>query len=485
MINWVILIIVTISVMTYNPADDPNIIRFAGDFLVHHWKYPVPPFHRELYNLAESDENRIVIAAPRSFAKSTVFSFTYPLYEICEGTSKKGIIVSETSALAKHWLRMIKGELETNKGILAYYGNLKTDKWTEDHIICHNPETGRKFELLAKGRGAQIRGFRPDWVVLDDLENDEEVRSGDQRDKLLEWFDKALLNTLEKECRLIYIGTVLHPLSLLQNCLNRPGWTSHIYKAFDPIGNSIWPEKWPNEALEQRKREIGAVAFNSEFMNEPIISENPVFLKEWMKGYEQDSEVFKKINNTGLYRVTACDPAISKQDDADYSAIITLGATFDREPVIYVLEVKRGHWSLRDTVRELFLTHESLKQKRTVIETTAYQQALLDEVHAEQDNRRTNICAVEVKPDKDKERRAHAVSTLLQDGKVYFDKSDRMTQRLMDELIMFPTGDHDDLVDAFVYALTEIKNWSGREHSKPLVEQHPSTLNKDTFTGWG
>jgi len=233
-----------------------------------------------------------------------VFSVTFPLYEILQGDNHKGIIVSETADLAKHWVRTIKQELEENKTILAVYGDVRSPKWTEDHIICRRAD-GTKFELRAKGRGAQIRGFRPDWIVFDDLENDEEVRSEDQRAKTLEWFDKAVINTLEKEAGAAMIGTVLHPLSLLKNVLDRPGWDSKIYRALTPTGESIWAEKWPVEALEARRREIGDIAFRSEYMNEPIISENPVFLKEWFKGYDQRGAAFQKEMRDGLYIVTS------------------------------------------------------------------------------------------------------------------------------------------------------------------------------------
>lgn len=393
-----------------------------------------------------------------------VFSVTFPIYEICQGDNHKGIIISETADLAKHWVRTIKQELEENKTILAVYGDMKSPKWTEDHIICKRAD-GSKFELRAKGRGAQIRGFRPDWIVFDDLENDEEVRSDDQRAKTLEWFDKAVINTLEKDAGAVMIGTVLHPLSLLQTVLDREGWDSHVYKALTPDGESLWPEKWPVDALEARRREIGDIAFRSEFMNEPIISENPVFLKEWFNTYSGDSESHSSRVRKGLYVITACDPAISKRDEADYTAIVTLGATFDKEPDIYVLEAKRGHWSLRDTVRELYLTHDKWHQHRTVIETVAYQEALADEVVEYGKSVRSNISPIEIKPDKDKERRAHSVAPVCQNGRVYLDSTDPMQQRLLDELILFPTGDHDDLVDAFVYALQHIKDWGGRDES--------------------
>lgn len=259
-------------VLQLNPIEE-----FAGYYLQDDLKCRVPEFHREMYDLANAEHKRIVIAAPRSFAKSTVFSKIYPCFRILKKPVRRILIISSTGTLAEHWLREIKYELTENKYVVADFGDSSTDKWTQDHIVCKNHHGGPPIEVLAKGAGYQIRGFRPDIVIVDDLETDEGVRSEDQRAKLLDWFDKALINTLEKDSQLIMIGTVLHPLSLLSAVMNREGWTVRKYQAITPDGKSLWPEKWPIAALEARKREIGSLAFNSEFMNDPIISENPIF----------------------------------------------------------------------------------------------------------------------------------------------------------------------------------------------------------------
>ena len=95
--------------------------QFAAYYCQDDLKTKVPAFHRELYALADSGEKRIVIAAPRGHAKSTILSKIYPLYQICLGNKsvKRIIIMSATAALAEHWLSEIKSELENNKYILA------------------------------------------------------------------------------------------------------------------------------------------------------------------------------------------------------------------------------------------------------------------------------------------------------------------------------------------------------------------------------
>lgn len=437
-----------------------SIEQFAGMYCMADLRCVVPPFHREMYELAIGGHKRIVICAPRAFAKSTVFSKIYPLYQILQGGASKILIISATGTLAEHWLSAIRRELEENLFILDEkrgYGNVRTDKWTQSHLIIQRRD-GTKCEVYAKGAGYQIRGFRPDIIIVDDIETDEGVRSDDQREKLLDWFNKALLNTLEKDSQLIMIGTLLHPLALLADVMRREGWVSRKYQALDVVnedGVSLWPEKWPTEALLERSREIGMRAFNSEFQNDPVVSENPIFVREWF-GRITDEIRKAPATRTGI----ACDPAIARTETADYTAIgviSDLGKLRLNKKTYRVGEVLRGHWPINRTVTELIGLYDRSGASFIVIETTAYQQALADEVRRYCDENHRNINIIEVKPDKDKERRAHAVAPMLERGEVFFDYGDPMHQKLMDELFLFPTGSHDDLVDFFVYDLAEHK----------------------------
>ena len=149
----------------FEPKQEPTIL---GENRLHIFDSRHSSLHR--------GDNRVVICAPRSFAKSTVFSKIYPLYLICNGhperTVKKIMLISSTGALAEHWLREIKREIDENRFLKNDFGNLTSAKWTQDHIIAHNRADNRKIEIMAKGRGYQTRGWRPDVVILDDLEDD-------------------------------------------------------------------------------------------------------------------------------------------------------------------------------------------------------------------------------------------------------------------------------------------------------------------------
>ena len=139
------------------------------------------PFHSELFDLLYS-RHRVIIAAPRAHAKSTICSFAYPVWAAISESKHEIIIVSKTASLAEKWLDKIQFELTGNEQIRHIFGNQKGSPWRSDHIRLKNG-----VEIYAKGSGFQIRGYRPSALILDDLEDEDSIRSETQTVNLEDW----------------------------------------------------------------------------------------------------------------------------------------------------------------------------------------------------------------------------------------------------------------------------------------------------------
>lgn len=296
----------------------------------------IPDFHKEIYSLVPDNE-RLVMAAPRGFAKSYITSKFYPLWCALFKKKKDICIISASESLAVEHMRYIKQKLESDPRINELWGSVKSDKWTENHIIVKHAD-GTLINIRAKGAGAQIRGFRPDCIILDDMETDDGVESEDQRKKLKTWLFKACINTLVTQGQLIIIGTVLHPLSVLADLLAVDnGWVKRKYRAYiDGIqeeGNELWPQLWPHERLQSRKQEIGSTAFASEFLNDPLADENAVIKEEQIRYWDSLPEQYSVV--------IAVDPAYTEDPNNDYkvAALVAIDQNHNR----YLIDYIRNH----------------------------------------------------------------------------------------------------------------------------------------------
>jgi predicted phage terminase large subunit-like protein len=471
-----------------HPKAKENRLHAAGEsykwffniYLSHYMTLPSAPFHLESFKRAR--EERVLEIWPRTYGKSVIWSIGYPLwvilnnpYELDMKWKKEDLFcLSNTAKLAEKWLRYHKRELLENSRIQGDYEVTPGKIWRNDEIevTVRGVPHGR---IVGLGAGAQIRGEHPTEVVIDDLENREEQGSEGPREKMREYFYQDVWGAFRQEeghrTRAKIVGTFVHPLGLLPELYQKDWWkVKSRYAVYKPDGTPLWPEYMDDEALRVLRSQIPETAWASEYMNAPIVSENPLFRRETFRGYEpgtlRDGEG-KLIGQRDMLIVTAIDPAISQRDAGDYSALVTVGATWGDEPKIFTLDAQRGHWLTSRQINELIAAYQRFPGSKQLIETTAYQKSLYHQYRDRLDREGLDIAPIAVEPDKDKGVRAHAVTHLFQAGMVHFDYSDKMQQILMDELALFDytkrKHGRDDFVDAMVYALTYIDEWLRRK----------------------
>ena len=431
-------------------------IHLFGWFIARpYFPLETPPFHKEILDLISDKNNRrIGVIAPRGHAKSTTVDMTYPLWAGCFEQEEFIVIISDTYTQAAEFINALKDEFENNPKIKWLFGNMKGDDWQDGEFVLSN---GIKY--AAKGSGMKIRGIRhrhtrPTLMIFDDIENDENIKSAEQRQKLYHWFTKAAIPALARGGRAVVIGTILHFDSLVNKVMKQQdvfkSWQTRVFYAItteeDGTERALWSEHRSLEKLRAMRDDpsdqdfIGSITFAQEYQHKPFSEEDAIIQPDWIKECEP-SQVPDK--HTRLARVLTIDPAASERQTADFTAMIVADLYTDGNVYIRAIRNQRTSPSVTaDTVREL---DEIYKPQVIGIEKGALGLVFRDLLEG--------LPVIGLEPDKDKVRRLLAVSRFFEAGRVYTVKNIQNGQAFREQLIEFPKGTHDDMVDAAAYAV--------------------------------
>jgi len=452
---------------------------FVGSVLVKRFDNPapIPVCHREWWELCTSPNRFVAIAAPRGFAKSTAITHSYALASVLFRERNYVLIVSGTEAQSIQFLNDIKTELTDNDHIKNLFKIKALRKDSETDIICEF-EDGHQFRIQAKGSEQRIRGVkwagkRPDLIICDDIEDDEQVMSKDRRDKFRRWFYGALVPALAPHGVIRMVGTILHMDSLLERLMpefqlqtrykrkfltieplktyanySSLPWKSIKYRAHsDDFQYLLWPERISEEFLKkERQQRIDqglADVYSQEYLNIPI-DETLAFFKrgDFVKRNEEDVKL-------KLRYYIAADLAVSEADRADYTVFVVGG--LDENGILHIVHCIRERMNALEIVQTILALEQTYHPEVFALEEGQISKAIGPFLYEEMPRRGIFPNLIGVKPSTDKMQRATAIQARLRAKSVRFDKDTDWYQGFEDECVRFPRDKHDDRVDAFAY----------------------------------
>lgn len=452
--------------------DVSDIELFASMYMRRRFKdedgewFPCARMHRDFLYLWTHPEDypKTIFVAPRAYYKSS-FAELAIVYDIVHGGPerfKEHLILGASQPLAEQRLRRIKWELTENALLLRDYTkgrSLEGKKWTDDEIEVANGVT-----VYARGRGTSMRGVHPDSILIDDIEKEGETGklSPTEVENTIQWLRGSVIPMIvSKRGRIFLQGNFLGYDSLLHKAYRGKEWGGQWfrtkYEARNGDGKSAWPERFSDEFLAEKEATMGILKFAAEMMNEPMASENPLVLREWIRYFEEPQVP------PMLYKIAAFDPAVSLKQSADYSAWCLIGADcspMNNQEMYYVLDSARGHWDLDERIRRIFAINDRYHPDEIRIENNAFQDDMVVMLEKESERRGIQLPVDRVRRGKggmpkDKFTALDVVTPLIKLGNVRF----RKTQvDLIDELLAFPNAANDDQVDAFTTAMDGMKH---------------------------
>ncbi len=499
--------------------------RLAVRFLFPHWcRLPFSRLHRESFDRYDAlargapwprrRGSRLVVAAPRGYAKSAIFATLLPLLDICFRRERFIVLLSATQKQASGRLRVLREELRSNRLLGALFPHVA--RITENNV--RSLVVGG-VRVAAFGAGCEIRGIghgtaRPTKIVLDDVEDSTRVYSSLYREAIQTWYREVVEPLGDGATHIEAIGTVLHRESLLTMLAASPHCEARIYRAIEAwsarsdlwaqwmsvmtcpeepdrlehargflerhaeemlSGTSVlWPEKESYPDLMEQLVVLGRPAFFKEKQNEPLAGEGCFFIPEmwrrfsvgadgrlaedsaarqaWASGTEVESAAEgARVELHELVVVGFLDPSLGK---GDWAAIATVGRS--ARGVLYVLDVWLERCPPTAQVTRVVELHRRWRFALFGVEAVGFQSLLHDALRGAVEDRPCGFAAprLEVRSVRQtlpKEQRIAALEPLIAGGWLRF--AHGLPEELFAQARAFPNGRHDDALDALAGAV--------------------------------
>ena len=399
-----------------------------------------------------------VFLLPRGGAKTTWDNTILLAWLIATYKDLRVGLVSNTDTQAKDFSRAIKYTFEANDFHRQIFPDCgpSASKWTDKEwlragSVWHN---SKDVTVFAVGVGGAIISKRFDVLLLDDILDEENTQTVDQREDVETWFKKTLKPCLAPDGVVIAIGTRWGEADLYETFMTPTtqdgmGYSPHVVSALteNDAGElvSYWPEYWPVARLLKEKEEMGSPLFSCAYQNDISgLLEGNIF-----KGPFDHFDVLPEGHEYTLRM--GVDLASSTQERADYTARVTSAQDSCQDCLqkgdFFVLAAYRDKRESHHAEFVLDGWRAFPNISLVLVEKVQFQSTLIQTVMEEH----TYIPIEGKSADGDKTTRARGVAAKYEAHKVHHHRSLRGSV-FETELLSFPKG-HDDFVDALGYSM--------------------------------
>lgn len=444
-------------------ASQANTYLFVPQYLPHYAILKSAPFHWELAQALDDKENDLIeIIGFRDSAKSTYATLAYPLRVMLAGEYKFIVIINDTQKQVELAIANLKAEIENNEYIKRDFSHIKIGKtWSSDMLVLSNG-----VRVMGASRGQNIRGIkhresRPDLIIIDDPENLRQVKKKTSRDATMAWFNAEVLPARSAfGAKLIVIGNMLHNDGFIARLSKNDLFKVIRLPALDTDGIPLWLAKYPTRsAIDRKIKEVGITAWSREYMLK-VISEEDQIIKETDIAY-YDNKLLSSVDDFGnpilkiLRATVGGDLAISEKQTADFTVFQPLYETVldKRKHFLVIPSFVKGRFDFATTqIKAVELGKRLPYGTLWYLEDVGYQRAAIQELG------KKIVGVLPIKAVADKHARLESVSPYIKDGTVLFPMTG--CEELINSLINFGSEEHDDDVDALVYAIMGMINKS-------------------------
>lgn len=414
--------------------------------------YRTPPHLRMLASKLEAVErgeiSRLAVFMPPRHGKSNLASEIFPAWYLGRRPEEQVMFTTYAQDLADGFGRKVRNAVADPRHTRSF----------PESVLAEDSQSAKKFNTTkggvyyAVGAGGPVTGRGADLLIIDDpLKNREEADSKLIRDKLWDWYASTAYTRLMPGGAVVLIQTRWHEDDLAGRLLRgTEDWEilnlPALAEESDPLsriaGTALWPEQYDELALTKIRSTIGEREFAALYQQRPAPLEGALFRRQWIDR--------RPAPRSGCRIAMGVDLALSLKQGADYTALVVIAR--DEFGKLYVLDAVRERADFPTALSLIRLMADKWKPQKIGIEQVAYQAVVVQELL-----RNTTLPIRGITPDRDKMTRAQPVALRYEQGLI---SHAALPSWFEDELLAFPQGEHDDCVDALVYAYQTVMSLS-------------------------
>jgi len=473
---------------------------FAKTFFEKTSRQASPSFHRDIDNALNGPDRFVNIQIFRGGAKTTKVRL-HMAKRIAYGISKTILFVGKSHGHSTRNLMWIRKQVERNVKFRDTFMLAPGAKWNDEEleVLC-GPEKRSVWVIgigiTGSARGINVDDYRPDFIIVDDVMDEENSSSIEQRDKTYKLVHGALKHSLAPAsenswAKLAILQTPLDFDDISQKALRDPEfvnlrfgcWTKDTENLPLDKRESAWPARWSSEEL--RKQRAAAISknelslFSREMECKLVAPEQSDFKPEWLKFYGPGLAVEEPANYL-MQTVLVIDPVPPPSDrevsknlqGKDYESLSVVGKYKGR---IFILETSynRGHdpsW----TIAEFLRLAEYWKVSKVVVEAVAYQRTLVWLLQAAM-KKAGRYWQIDARPDRraKRDRIVQGIKGPASNGELYCRPD--MTE-FINQYTHYPNVKHDDVIETVAKGCEEVSNSILNDYAEANYEEEDIPL---------
>lgn len=472
---------------------------------------PICQFIQDAKRVGGSHQIKKHLELPRGTFKTSVVTIGNTLHSVAQNPNIRVLLDNEVYGNSKAFLREIKAHMDKPE-VLEVYPQLAPNKqindgWTESTVIVKDRTKVLKEPTISCAGLDQIKvGMHYDLIIMDDLVSYRNVTSREQIDKVIDHY-KLALSLLEPTGTIIVLGTRYNYSDLYGYLLKNEAETfdhliiparikadkaQELNEKFPDVANEyglytagslFFPERHNDSFLKSQRKSQGTYIFNCQYMLDPVDSDTADFRREWFRysrnhletdpdtgkavlvvDWNGDCEKHQLIEfnyplRLPVTKLITVDPNNKKKKSSDYTAGIVVAVTESND--WYILDMERNILNTGEIVDRIFKMQETYEPDQLGLEEVGKEaiQYMLKEKMRNL-NRFFKITELKTKGVA-KEDRIKRLVPRFEFGTIYlpvslvkvdsYKNTVDLVEAIEDELMYFPVGEHDDLIDALAY----------------------------------